>query len=56
MASPSKASSCCALEKKRLMAELKQCDFCTSDYEAFHRCYRKAARESGERAKACMLG
>lgn len=49
-------SSCCSMEKPHLMEELRKCDMCTTSYEEFHRCYRKAARDSGERAKSCMLG
>ena len=55
MAGSSKARKCCSMEKKRLMKALEKCEFCADDYEAFHNCYRTAARESGERARSCMI-
>ena len=54
MASSSKGSKCCSMEKKELMREIEKCNFCTDNYEEFHNCYRKAARESGKRSRACM--
>ena len=48
--------NCCSLEKHHLMEELRKCDFCTTSYDAFHQCYRDAARESGQRSRACMVG
>ncbi|NIP28735.1 MAG: hypothetical protein GWO38_34235 [Phycisphaerae bacterium] len=56
MANKDKAGSCCSMEKMRLMDALERCDFCSDNYEEFHNCYRKAARESGERARACIIG
>jgi hypothetical protein len=47
-------SQCCYLEKERLVKESTQRDFCTTSYEAFHQCYRDAARESGKWARSCM--
>ena len=55
MAGSSKARNCCSMEKKRLMKALEKCHFCTDNYEEFHNCYRMAARESGERARLCMI-
>jgi hypothetical protein len=55
MADSSKALNCCSMEKKRLVKALEKCNFCSDDYEEFHSCYRKAARESGERARSCMF-
>ncbi len=55
MAGSSKARNCCSVEKKRLMKALEKCHFCTDNYEEFHNCYRMAARESGERARSCMI-
>jgi hypothetical protein len=55
MAGSSKARKCCSMEKERLMEALVKCHFCSDDYEAFHNCYREAARESGERARSCMI-
>ena len=50
------AASCCSMEKQRLVEEIKKCDFCSDSYEDLHRCYRSAARASGDRAKSCMIG
>ena len=55
MAGSSKARNCCSMEKKRLMKALEKCHFCSDNYEEFHNCYRMAARESGERARSCMI-
>jgi hypothetical protein len=55
MADSSKARNCCSMEKKRLMKALEKCQFCSDDYETFHSCYRAAARESGERARSCII-
>ena len=55
MAGSLKTQNCCSMEKKRLMKALEKCNFCTDDYEAFHNCYRMAARESGVRARSCMV-
>jgi hypothetical protein len=55
MANSSDASKCCSMEKKKLMAELEKCNFCSDDYEAFHDCYRQAARESGQRSRTCII-
>ena len=55
MANSEKARSCCSIEKRRLMDALEQCDSCSDSYEEFHNCYRKAARESGERARSCII-
>jgi hypothetical protein len=50
-----KAGSCCSAEKRRLMDELQRCNFCSSSREELHSCYREAARESGSRAKQCIV-
>ena len=56
MTKPSpKSRQCCSLEKPRLVEALKKCDLCTTTYEAFHQRYRNAARESGQRARSCMV-
>jgi hypothetical protein len=55
MANSSKSAKCCSMEKERLMKELEKCNFCSDDYEEFHNCYREAARESGERSRACII-
>ncbi|MGD8959691.1 MAG: hypothetical protein PVI27_07595 [Desulfobacteraceae bacterium] len=46
---------CCSMEKKRLVEDLRKCDFCATSYEELHRCYRGAATESGQRARACIV-
>ena len=46
--------ACCTTEKKRLMDELRTCDYGTSSPEERHLCYREAARQSGRRARACI--
>jgi len=56
MTNQEKARSCCSSEKRRLIDALESCDFCSDNYEEFHNCYRKAARKSGERARACITG
>ena len=43
------------MEKNNLVQELRKCDFCSSSYEEFHNCYRDAARESGQRARTCIV-
>ena len=50
-----KAGRCCSAEKERLMEDLQSCNFCSSSREQLHSCYREAARESGRRAKQCMV-
>ncbi|MDA8141810.1 MAG: hypothetical protein M0036_24455 [Desulfobacteraceae bacterium] len=47
--------NCCTMEKKRLVEELRKCDFCASSYEEFHQCYRDAAKESGEWSRSCPM-
>jgi len=49
------SQECCSMEKNRLVEQLRKCDFCADSYEAFHECYRDAARESGQRARACIV-
>ncbi len=46
---------CCGIEKKQLMAELRECDMCATSYEQWHQCYRQKSKESGRRARACMF-
>ncbi|MBR9980435.1 MAG: hypothetical protein KFF50_05365 [Desulfatitalea sp.] len=49
-----KAQLCCAREKENLVAELQKCDWCSTSYESFSKCYQSAAREIGERSRACL--
>ena len=55
MANSSKSAKCCSMEKRKLMKELEKCNFCTSNYEEFHNCYRQAAGESGQRSRSCII-
>ncbi len=54
-AKPASPAHCCSLERQRLVAELRQCDICSDSYESHSRCFQAAARESGQRSKACMV-
>ena len=56
MANSSNSVKCCSMEKKKLIKEIEKCNFSTSNYEEFHDCYRQAARESGKRSRACIVG
>ena len=49
------AKKCCTTEKARLMEALFECDYCTESLEDRHLCYRKAAAESGKRARQCIM-
>ena len=49
-----KKQQCCSMEKQQLVQSLYQCDFCTTSYDEHARCYRDAARRSGERSQTCM--
>ncbi len=50
----SKARACCSREKARVSREVARCD--SSDSAEYrHRCYRSAARKSGERSRQCIL-
>ncbi len=49
-----KARQCCAVEKENLVAELRRCDWCSASYEEMSECYQAAAREIGERSRACL--
>ena len=53
---PINARKCCAIEKKRLVKELRKCDLCSKSYAEFHLCYRDAALQSGRRARDCVTG
>jgi len=44
------------MEKKRLIEELRKCDFCSDRVASRHRCYPSAAKESGRRARQCVIG
>jgi hypothetical protein len=51
-----KAKRCCAVERNRLSAQLDHCDSAKSSRGSRRRCYRDAARRSGQRARACIVG
>jgi hypothetical protein len=50
-----KAHECCAMEKENLVATLQKCDWCSTSYEEISQCYQAAAREIGERSRACLV-
>jgi hypothetical protein len=50
-----KSVQCCSNEKERLKAVLNDCDAHSADRRQRHECYRAAARDSGRRAKRCMI-
>lgn len=52
---PSEKNACCSMEKARLVEDLRCCDFNSTSLEQRHDCYRRAAKESGQRSKACMI-
>jgi hypothetical protein len=43
---------CCDPQKHTLMEALRHCDMCSTSYEDHHACLRRAARESGQRARS----
>ena len=54
-ASSNNNRNCCTMERKRLVEELRKCDYCTSSYEEFQQCYSETAKESGERSRSCPM-
>ena len=54
MKTSSNKSGCCTKERKRLVEELRKCDYCSTSYEGFQKCYSVTAKESGERSQSCM--
>jgi hypothetical protein len=51
-----KAKSCCSREKARLSEHLDACDTRSGGTGSRRRCYRIAAKESGRRARKCIIG
>lgn len=49
-----KAKQCCSKEYERLVRQLGSCEMESNTAGERHNCYRKAAKVSGLRAKACM--
>ena len=53
--SKSDAKNCCTMERKRLMEDIRSCDFCSTSWEEHHRCLSRAAKASGQRSRACVV-
>ena len=51
----SSARKCCSIEKERLVKSLQSCNRHAAGTGIRHQCYREAAKESGRRAKSCLL-
>jgi len=51
-----KAKSCCSRERVRLSGHLDSCDTRSGGPAARRRCYRIAAKDSGRRARKCIIG
>lgn len=49
-----KSSRCCTQEHDLLVRKLGACEMESNTPGERHDCYRKAAKESGRRAKKCM--
>jgi hypothetical protein len=45
---------CLNEEKAQLAEEVRSCDHCSTSYAEHHRCYREAARTSGQRSRECL--
>lgn len=50
-----KAAMCAALEKKRMKKALRACDYNAKTPEERSACYKAVAKESGLRAKTCIM-
>jgi hypothetical protein len=50
-----KAAMCCALGKKRMTEALRSCDYCTDSLEERSECYKAVAKDTGLRAKTCIM-
>jgi hypothetical protein len=37
------------------MKDIEKCDFCSDSWEDHHRCLSEAAKESGRRARSCIV-
>ncbi len=58
MSSTSKndVKSCCSMERKRLVDDIRVCDFCSTSWEEHHRCLSRAAKKSGQRSRSsCVI-
>lgn len=52
--SKTKAKRCCSAEYERLVREVGTCEMESDASDQRHACYRRAAKESGRRSRACM--
>jgi len=50
-----KAKRCCSKEYERLTHKLGSCEMESNTAGERHACYRKTAKESGVRAKQCIM-
>ena len=51
-----RAKRCCSREKVHLSEHLDACDARSGGTASRRRCYRIAAKESGRRARKCIIG
>lgn len=51
-----KAKRCCLQAHERLTRRLADCEMASNSAADRHACYRRAAKVSGRRAKACIAG
>ena len=49
-----KAQRCCHRAHERLVRHLGACEMVSNNPDERHDCYRRAAKVSGDRSKACM--
>lgn len=49
-----KAKRCCTQEHEQLVRQLGYCEMVSNNAGERHNCYRRAAKGSGARAKACI--
>ena len=49
-----KTKRCCSAAHERLMHQLGACEKESNSFAERHACFRKAAKASGRRARACM--
>lgn len=52
----SKAKQCCSTEYERVVRQVAACEMEIESSAEKHACYRRAAKASGRRARACMAG
>jgi hypothetical protein len=54
-ASRTKAKRCCSREHEQLVRRIGSCEIESNNTGQRHNCYRREAKNSGARAKACMV-